>query len=100
MEKTFVKFFIKRPSAWIPIIIPLIFFAYLVIHITIFGIVREKDEGIGAHIFQLWLVLEPFMVGYFAVKWLPHAPKQAFLVLALQIAAALVACAPVFLLKL
>ena len=91
---------LKKPSAWIPIVIPLIFFAYLVIHITIFGIVREKDEGTGAHLFQLWLVLEPLMVGFFTVKWLPRAPKQALLILALQIVAALLPISVVFFLKL
>jgi len=91
---------IKKPSAWIPIVIPLIFFTYLVIHITIFGIVREKDEGMGAHLFQLWLVLEPLMVGFFAVKWLPRAPKQALLILAIQIVAALLPISVVFSLKL
>ena len=91
---------IKKPSAWIPIAIPLVFFAYLVIFITSYGIVREEDEGVGAHLFQLWLVLEPLMVGFFAVKWLPAAPKQALLVLALQIVAALLPIAVVFSFKL
>jgi len=91
---------IKKPSAWIPIVIPLIFFAYLVIYITIFGIVREEDEGTGAHLFQLWLVLEPLMVGFFAIKWLPSARKQALLILALQIVAALLPIFVVFFLKL
>ena len=91
---------IKKPSAWIPIVIPLIFFAYLVIYITVFGIVREEDEGTPAHLFQLWLVLEPFMVGFFAVKWLPRATKQALVVIALQIAAALLLISAVFLLEL
>ena len=35
---------IKKPSVWIPAIIPLIFFVYLVVYITIFGIVRKDDE--------------------------------------------------------
>jgi hypothetical protein len=91
---------IKKPSAWIPIVIPVIFFAYLVIYIAIFGIVREEDEGIGAHLFQLWLALEPLMVGFFAVKWLPRAPKQAILILALQIATALLPISIVFYFKL
>ena len=91
---------LKKPSAWIPIVIPLIFFVYLVIYITVFGVVRDADEGVGAHLFQLWLTLEPFMVGFFAVKWLPRAPKQALLVLEIQIIAALAACAPVFYFKL
>jgi len=91
---------LKKPSAWIPIVIPLIFFAYLVIYITIFGIVREEDEGTGAHLFQLWLVLEPLMVGFFAVRWLPRAPKQALLILALQIVAAFLPISVVFFFKL
>ena len=91
---------IKKPSAWIPIVIPLTFFSYLIIYITIFGIFREQDEGIGAHLFQLWLVLEPLMVGFFAVKWLPRAPKQALFILALQIVVALLPISVVFSLKL
>ena len=91
---------LKKPSAWIPILIPLIFFAYLVIYISIFGIVREEDEGVGAHLFQSWLVLEPLLVGFFAVKWLPRAPKQALLILALQIIAALLPISVVFYFKL
>jgi hypothetical protein len=91
---------IKKPSAWVPIAIPLIFFAYLVICITFFGIVREKDEGTGAHLFQLWLVLEPLMLGFFAVKWFQRAPKQALLILTVQIVAALLPISVVFFFKL
>lgn len=87
---------IKKPSAWIPIAIPLIFFAYLVIYITIFGIIREEDEGTSAHLFQLWLVSEPFMLGFFAFRWLPRAQKQALQILALQIIAALLLISVVF----
>ena len=91
---------LKKPSAWIPIAIPLTFFAYIVIYISIFGIVRSEDEGTGAHLFQLWLAFEPLSVGFFAVKWLPRAPKAALQILALQIIAALLPIAVVFSLKL
>ena len=91
---------IKKSSAWIPIVIPLIFFAYLIIHISIFGIVREKDEGTGAHLFQLWLILEPLMIGFFAVTWLPRAPKHTLIILTLQIIAALLPISVVFYFKL
>ena len=84
---------IKKPSAWIPIVIPLIFFAYLVVYLSRFGIVRNADEGTAAHLFQLWLVLEPFLVGFFAIKWLPRARKQALFILSFQVIAALL---PVF----
>ncbi|OHA00326.1 MAG: hypothetical protein A3C11_01260 [Candidatus Sungbacteria bacterium RIFCSPHIGHO2_02_FULL_49_12] len=91
---------IKKPSAWIPIVIPLVFFAYLVIYITIFGIAREEDEGTAAHIFQIWMVLEVLMIAFFAIKWLPQRPKQALLILALQIGAALLPMAVIFFLEL
>jgi len=84
---------IKKPSAWIPIAIPLIFLTYIVIYILIFGIVRQADEGTAAHLFQIWLALEPLMVGFFAFKWLPREPKPALFILALQIVAALL---PIF----
>ncbi len=84
---------IRKPSAWIPVLIPLVFFAYLVAYIAIYGIVRKEDEGAGAHLFQLWLVLEPFMLGFFAIKWLPREPKRALLILVLQIVIALL---PIF----
>jgi hypothetical protein len=40
------------------------------------------------------------IIAFFAIKWLPQAPKEASLVLALQFAAVLAALAPVFLLGL
>jgi len=92
---------IKKPSAWLPVAISLTVLAIILIHIAIFGVpVRKADEGTGAHLFQIWLVLEVLMVAFFAIKWLPRNPKQALLVLAIQIIAALAACAPVFYFKL
>ena len=93
---------LKKPSAWIPIVIPLALFAYIVavLYANEFVVVREEDEGVGAHLFQLWLVLEPFLLGYFAIKWVPRAGRQALLVLALQLLAAFLAVGTVFLLKL
>lgn len=92
---------VKNPSAWIPIAMSLTVLAMWVIGIAMFGPpVREPDEGTGAHFFQIWLVLEVLMVTFFAIKWLPQEPKQALVVLAIQIVAVLAACAPVFYFKL
>lgn len=67
----------------------------------IFGVpIHEADEGMGAHLFQIWLVLEILMIAFFAIRWLPERPIQTLLVLVIQIVAALAACAPVFILKL
>ncbi len=79
----------------------LTFFAAMLISFGIFGVpARQPDEGTGAHLFQLWLVLEVLMLAFFAIKWLAQAPKQALFILALQVASALLVLAPVFLLKL
>jgi hypothetical protein len=93
---------LKRPSAWVPIVLSLIALTMILVTIAIAGIpaTPPKDEGTGAHLFQLWMVLEVLMILFFAIKWLPQTPKQALQILALQVVAALAACAPVFLLGL
>jgi hypothetical protein len=64
-------------------------------HAVIFGIVHEADEGTAAHIFQLLMVVQLPIIAYFALKWLPRAPRQALQILALQAGAALAAIAAV-----
>jgi hypothetical protein len=65
-------------------------------HLAVFGIAREADEGAAAHLFQLLMAGQAPVVAYFAIKWLPREPRQAFPVIALQVGAALIALAPVF----
>ena len=92
---------LKKPSAWIPIALSLTVLAIMLISIVMSGRpVRQPDEGTGAHLFQIWLVLEVVMVSFFAIKWLPKEPRQALIILGLQILAVLAACAPVFYFKL
>ena len=55
----------------------------------------ETDEGTAAHIFQLLMVAQVPVVGFFIVKWLPRAPGPTLPVLALQAGAALAAIAAV-----
>jgi hypothetical protein len=69
-------------------------------YVALFGVVHEADEGAAAHIWQLLMVVQVPLMAFFAIKYVPQKPKQAVLVLALQIGAALAACAPVFFLKL
>ena len=61
---------------------------------------RPKDEASAAHIWQLLMVAQPPVMLFFAIQWLPRAPRQAASVLVLQIGAALAAVATVYLLKL
>ncbi|MEW5702078.1 MAG: hypothetical protein AB1792_07615 [Candidatus Zixiibacteriota bacterium] len=69
-------------------------------HMALFGVVREADEGTAAHVFQLLMAVQTPIIAFFALKWLPQAPRQALQVLALQVGAALAALTPVFFLNL
>ena len=57
---------------------------------------RSKDEGVAAHLFQIWLVLEALMIPFFALTWLPRMPKEASLILAVQILLVLAGMFPVW----
>jgi hypothetical protein len=90
----------KKPSALIPIAMSLAALALVLGDIAMFGVAHEADEGAAAHLWQLLMAGQVPVVAYFALKWLPRAPGQALRVLALQVAAALAACAPVYWFKL
>ena len=90
----------KQPSAFLPVAMSLIALATVLIHIALFGTAREADEGTAAHIWQLLMGVQVPIILFFAIKWIPEAPRQATYVLALQGAAALAALAPVFILQL
>lgn len=75
---------LKQPSAWIPIVMSLLALVMILGYVAMFGIVQNEDEGTPAHIFQLLMVLQLPIAGYFALTWLPKRPVQALLVLASQ----------------
>jgi hypothetical protein len=95
-----VSTLIKRPSAFLPVAMSFAALAMVLGHILMFGAAREADEGAAAHIFQLLMAAELPIVAFFAIKWLPRFPKQALQVVAVQVAAAIAALAPVFFLGL
>jgi hypothetical protein len=98
---------IKRPSAFLPVAMSLAALTmllgsiarYWVVHGT-YVVVRETDEGAVAHLWQLLMAGQMPVLAFFAIKWLPRAPRQTLYVLALQAGAALAAMAPVFFLNL
>jgi hypothetical protein len=75
-------------------------FGVVITFLAMFGVVHEPDEGTAAHLWQLLMAGQLPIIAFFAIKWLPQAPRQALLVLALQLIAGLAAAAPVFLLQL
>jgi hypothetical protein len=90
----------NQPSALLPIAMSVAAVALVLVHVSIFGVVHETDEGTAARVWQLLVAGQIPVVLYFAVKWVPKAPGPAFRVLALQAIAIVGACAPVYLLKL
>ncbi len=97
---------LKHPSAFLPVAMSLA--ALAVVGVAAIdsilryghGLVREPDEGTAAHLWQLLMAGQLPVLLFFAIKWLPRAPKQTLGVLTLQAGAALASMAPVFLLGL
>jgi hypothetical protein len=87
---------VRQPSALIPLTMALMALAVVMIHIAVYGAVREADEGATAHIWQILMVAQLPALVVFGIRWLPKAPRQAMGVLALLAAAILAAMAPVF----
>jgi hypothetical protein len=90
----------KKPSAFLPLAMSFAALAAVLVHVAMFGVAREADEGTAAHIWQILMAAQIPIVAFFAIKWLPRTPSQALLVLVLQGGAALAALAPVFFLNL
>lgn len=96
---------IKRPSAFLPLTMSLSALA-LVLGAVVHGyasgspLIREPDEGTIAHLWQILMAGQMPVLMFFAIRWLPKAPKQTLCVLALQAGAVLAAVAPVYFLNL
>jgi len=91
---------IKLPSAFLPLAMSAAALAVVLGHVAVFGAAREADEGAAAHLWQLLMAGQVPLIAYFAIKWLPRAPRSVLAVLAFQVAAVLAALAPVYFLKL
>ena len=94
-----MKALLKNPSAFLPLAMSFGAFATVLIYVAVFGPAPQSDEGTAAHIWQILMAGQVPIIGFFALKWLPQSPKQALLVLVLQAGAAVMALAPVFLLR-
>ena len=90
----------KQPSAFLPLAMSLTALGIVLGHIAIYGVAREADEGAAAHLWQILMAGQIPLMAFFAIKWLPRAPKQALYILALQVGAVLAAMAPVYILHL
>ena len=98
-KELIMKALLKNPSAFLPLAMSFGALATVLIYVAVFGPAPQSDEGTAAHIWQILMAGQVPIIGFFALKWLPQSPKQALLVLVLQAGAAVMALAPVFLLR-
>lgn len=96
MEDVIRPVSLKQISAWLPIAMSCTALLIVLIHIALFGTAREADEGTAAHLFQILIAGQLPFIAFFVLKWLPRDPKHGLLIVALHVAAALVALAPVY----
>lgn len=91
---------LRRPSAFLPVLMSVGALGVVLGSLALHGVARGADEGAAAHLWQLLMGFQVPVIGYFALRWVPRAPRRALPVLVVQVAAALAAAAPVFLLGL
>ena len=89
---------LKRPSACLPVAMSLGALVTVLAFLSAHGSAPQPDEGAAAHIWQLLMAGQVPIMLWFAAKWIPQSPKQALPILGLQIAAAIAAAFPVFML--
>lgn len=87
---------IGKPSGYLPIAMSLAAMALVVGVVTVYGAVREPDEGAAAHVFQLLVVAQLPILAFFATKWLAKDRAAALSVLAIQAVAVGLALLPVW----
>jgi hypothetical protein len=85
-------------AAWLPIAMSLAALIAVLFQIVTFGAARQSDEGTMAHIWQLLMAGQVPILIFYALRWLPRARKTALRVIAVQLAAAVAAMVPVFVL--
>jgi len=100
-----VRSIMRQPSAFVPVAMSLTALSLVLGHVlgdvASYGtVVREVDEGTVAHLWQLLMAGQVPVLAFFAIKWLPRAPRQTLYVLLLQTGAAFASIAPVFFLHL
>jgi hypothetical protein len=64
------------------------------------GVTEQADEGAFARTWQVLIAGQLPIVAWFALRWLPPAPRAGLVVFGAQLVCGLAALAPVFLLHL
>jgi hypothetical protein len=92
---------LRKPSAWLPLLMSAAALLLLIGSLTMNGVPQEvvRDENTPARIFQLLMAGQLPIIIYFGYRYLETHKRAAALILALQLTAAFVAWASVFILE-
>jgi hypothetical protein len=90
----------KQPSAILPLAMSVIAVTLVLSYVARYGGGPVHDEGAVGHLWQILMAGQLPLMAFFAIKWLPRAPRQATFVLAEQVGAAFISAAVVFMYKL
>jgi hypothetical protein len=93
-----VSSLLRRPSGFIPMAMSAGALAMIAWYVAAHGTAPQPDEGAQAHLWQALMAGQIPVVVWFALRWLPLAPRSAWIVLGLQLAAAALAVAPLYVL--
>lgn len=87
---------LRRPSAIIPIGMSAAALALVLGSAALVGTAPQRDEGTAARIWQLLMIGQLPVIGFFALKWLPIEPRPTLVMLVVQVGATLAAAFPVW----
>jgi hypothetical protein len=87
---------LRHWSAWLPVAIPVFLLLLGVRYLAIYGAVGQADEGTEAHLFQLLMPVQLVVMAYFALTWLPRAPRLATVIVTLQVIGTIALLAAVY----
>jgi hypothetical protein len=77
----------RQLGALLPLAMSLAALALVLGHVAVAGAGHEADEGTAARLWWLLMAAQVPVLAFFAITYLPRAPRSALLVLALQAAA-------------
>ena len=87
----------RHPAGYLPVAMSVGALAMIVWYVAVHGVVRQTDEGLQAHAWQLLVAGQLPLIALFAVTWIPRAARPALIVLGVQAAALMVlAIAPLW----
>ena len=87
---------LRRPTAFVPVAMSVTALLTAIVFAARFGTAPQRDKGAAAHLWQVLMLGQAPIISIFIMKWLTVDPKQAVVVLSLQVAAGIAALAPVW----